>query len=577
MGDTTEQLEPDELSASAEAITAAKKVLASIQNAVKNFALYPETHASTQRLLTAVKSSFDEFFAIQKDLRLTIEQDRLLLGGQEIHHDPENTEGLAFLFFRDGLKWFEFQDGLEIQELITFFSLLNQYRSLQAESDGDLVTAFYGADFSHIAYEASEDFFEGEPLLDLSQLNVNAAHGGDFLDEEKTEDDKDRSDDSTYISIADPSINRNLWQITEEESAILNHMVDKENKGLGPADVFEVLLVILKSQADEEDFAVTLDFILEELLDGLARQQFLSIHNLLKSLTEMYRKHRDNPWLPGLVKAFFHKLSSPPVLDTVIDSIKQLDDQNQLLMQQARSVFLFLASSAMESLGEALPDMKSPAQQRLLLEIIGIMAQRNFTAYEELIVGAEGDRLVKLLTILKYIKGKRAEEILLDKIYHPSPLVRQTAIKILLGRDARIINKLFPLIDDPNESVRQTIIYGIGQHKSDLSESLLLNYMEQKPFKKGSGAHVTACFKALGGCGGSARSLAFLKKVLLDQGWNSILGLGKPLFRQNAAIALLLIDSGEAKNILTQAAQSSSAIIRNALQKAIETKNNGQT
>jgi HEAT repeat protein len=218
---------------------------------------------------------------------------------------------------------------------------------------------------------------------------------------------------------------------------------------------------------------------------------------------------------------------------------------------------------------------KNPAQQKLFLEIIGILAQRNFKAFKELINTSDADKLAKLIILLGYIKGKESDAILMEKIHHPSVSVRQAAIKILLARDAQTISKLFPLIDDPDESIRQTVFFGIGQQKSNLAESLLLNYIEQKAFKHSSQDHVLSCLKALGGCG-SEHSHGLLKKILLDQGWNSTFGFGRPVFRKGAAAALLIMDSVEAKNILNKAAQSSFSIVRDALQKAIEEKENAR-
>ena len=135
----------------------------------------------------------------------------------------------------------------------------------------------------------------------------------------------------------------------------------------------------------------------------------------------------------------------------------------------------------------------------------------------------------------------------------------------------QIISKLFPLIDDQNPLIRKTILDCFAQHKSDLTESLMLNYMEKKQFQQKDAQHILACYKALGGCAGS-RAISILQNILLGQRRNAYFGLGKLLHRQGAALALISQGSDKAKEILAAASRSSQSVVRLAVQKALDNK-----
>ena len=51
--------------------------------------------------------------------------------------------------------------------------MLSEHRTLTDESEGDLVTALWKKNLSHIRYEAAEEFWETELSLDFSHFRVS--------------------------------------------------------------------------------------------------------------------------------------------------------------------------------------------------------------------------------------------------------------------------------------------------------------------------------------------------------------------------------------------------------------------
>jgi len=167
--------------------------------------------------------------------------------------------------------------------------------------------------------------------------------------------------------------------------------------------------------------------------------------------------------------------------------------------------------------------------------------------------------------ILNHLQGDRADKILLKMCDHSSDVVRRKAIKELVGRDPKYAKKLFSLIDDPIREIRTCFLEAFAKYRSSELENMLLKYLIENSAKKDP-AHIFACYEALGHCGSNI-AVPFLHRILLNQGWNSFMGSGKLIFRESAAIAIALIDTPEAKDVLEEASKSRFKVIRKAFDK----------
>jgi hypothetical protein len=150
---------------------------------------------------------------------------------------------------------------------------------------------------------------------------------------------------------------------------------------------------------------------------------------------------------------------------------------------------------------------------------------------------------------------------------HPSEKVRMGAVGELVTRDPNFTKKLFSLIDDPSEKVRTGTLAAISQQRSAGLENMLQKYLRENSAQMDP-AHIFACYEALGRCG-SNNSIPYLRIILMEQGWNRFIGLGKLFHREGAAIALTLIDTSETQEILLAASKSKFKVIREAFQRAM--------
>jgi len=586
----------------------------------KNYSLYPEGHAIASKSLETLIAAFANFFSKHGDLELVVEKQRLLWKEGAIHEVTarDYAEDIVFLLYRDGISWIEFLQGLPIAELASFFKILKKYKSIQEESEGDIVTDLIDGEFAYIEFKAKDVLWHDYPLLDFSSLHTgqdSSEMGPEGIEQRESDEHADLSArgskepsfndalreasssgapagesgqessqvepeetgqqkssaqaDISIKSISDPSFSDALWEISPAEYEKLQKMMQKEENWDNAEDVFDVLMVILQSQTDSDNFSSTLDFTLEEVAETIEQGEFGQLLNLFQSLRQLL--YKDTPggptWIRPLIERFFQDLSQPEIFNHICTALSALHDNDAEKIATLQQALLYFSPDVIFPLGQIIPQTRSQKVYNMILEVIANLCLKDMKPLEEILKHADTSVADNLLPVLINLKGERATKIFLMMTQHPSEKVRAQAIKILLSKDPKIAAQLFSLIDDPNEKIRKEIFTGIASQKSSLMENLLLKYIKGNLEQKDP-EHILACYEALGSCG-SVTAFQFLKRILLSQGWNRFKSFGKALHREGAAMGLLLMDTWEAKDILLEASNSRYPVIRQAFQNAM--------
>lgn len=142
--------------------------------AVKNYSLFPPDHASTINLLNTLCATIGGFLQKYGPLRLDIEKNLVRYEEEVVFEEANPDNNPAFIFYRDGILWLEFMPGLKPHEMLGFFRIVSRFRLTQEDPEGDLVTELWGSDFEHINYQATDNLWEAEPILEFSLLNPDA-------------------------------------------------------------------------------------------------------------------------------------------------------------------------------------------------------------------------------------------------------------------------------------------------------------------------------------------------------------------------------------------------------------------
>ncbi|UCG21005.1 MAG: HEAT repeat domain-containing protein [Deltaproteobacteria bacterium] len=538
---------------------AAEKVLISLQLARKNYSLYPENHVNCTRAQEQFWLHLDKYLRLYGNLRFDLAKDKLLFQGEIILSEPSEEGNLPFTLFRDGIQWLELQRGIDSKEVEQFLRLLNRYRILSDEPEGDLVTALWEARFPHIQYYVADMFWGAEPEFDLTVSPGAAEEDAELLEEAEEKDSK-----SECFSPIEPA----ALKMTPEEEAELREMVRVEEKRDPVSEYLDVLLDSLMELREKENFVPILESLEDVFHDSLARKHFEISLKILKSLHYVRKTcATESTWALPLIDNFFLTASSAKSLRPLQTAWLDMDTDE---IGQIKQILVLLQPEAIQTLGGMLLETSSLRLQKMLLEVILVLAYRDLKPLEAMLGRPEEELVQKLVYVLGRLDGEKSTQILARMVRHPSARVRHEALKPLLSRGPTDIKGLFHLIEDKNDAIRRLVLRHMAQERNKVTETLLMEYLEQGKLNRSDDEHIIACFRTLGRCG-SPRSIPFLRKTLLGRPW--LPGFRKLSYRQGAAYALQSMGMEEAQEVLEEASRSLFPTVRGIARKIIE----GQT
>jgi hypothetical protein len=567
--DTKEQQEiPAPTSLSDKELQDARQIINIFIKAWKNYGLYPEDHINTVKSFENLVDAFGNFFSSQGDLRLTVEKDRLLCQSEIIYEvSPEApSEEIITLLYRDGIKWIEFQEGLPLEEIASFYRIAYKYRLFAEETEGDIVTALYDEELEYIDFKAIDIFWQDLLLMDFSELPPPAPKPEEDTDREETDQSQEKKgsegDDIVASSIA--LISDDQLELSNLDYVTLQQMVQEEESWVITEDLIEALMIILKSQSEQEKFDAILGFISEETVETIEQDRYDLLVVLFQSLVKLFSPETSTAqdWQNSRIDRFFQNVSTPEIFQLISYKLIKLEKIEIEKLKALGQALFYLSPELVPFLVPVIMESSSKEIQQMLSEVIVHLSQRDIGPLEKIVEQHGTEMGDKLLAILNRLQGNRVNKILFKMCEHPSDMVRRKAIKELVDRDPKYAQKLFSLIDDPSKEIRTSILAGFAKHKSSALENMLLNYLKEKYTQKDP-VHILACYRALGRCGSNA-SVPYLRRILLSRGWNSFMGSGKLIFREGAAIAVALLDTPEAKDVLQKASKSRFKVIRKA-------------
>lgn len=524
-----------------------KKLFNNLLTTSKNLNLYPENHSICRQSIQQSHARLETYLHKFGDVTLEIERYKILCQGVEVHNGPLEEGTLTHILFRDGIGWLQITEGVALEELRQFFSIIHHYSVLTAEPQGDIVTDFWEARFDHIQYQA-DDFFSENVSEQLENMVSSESTPSPPASEIETGTEK-KTKPFTFEGI---DLEPAAFETTPREEIILQEMVTLEESS-SAIEHLNMLLDLLLQYEEKKDFMVVLEVLSDEYQGSFVRHDFESALIILDGVRKVQESKRlGAPWAAELLETFYHEICSDA------DSLKHIQDVwNTLNVQQVenlRQIFHHLNPRVVTALANLLSLEQPNLLENILEDTIFSMIGRNPECLTPLINDADSIVVEKLIPIVSRLETDLALKYLMKFARHASASIRRKAMRVILdkvGFDK--IAMIFDFIDDKDASIGRMILAQMGKFRSLISEGFLLKYLENKKFSDTEGEHIAECLKTLGKCG-SAKSVPLLSKALMNIDWMS--GSKNSVYHEAAAQALLNLEIPEAQQIIKKASRS---------------------
>lgn len=524
----------------------------------KNYGFYPEDHTTCRNVLAAFQKALKSFLETHGPLSLNIDKGRIEFGGEALHESTGQAGELDQVLFRDGIRSIEFQPGIDPEGIARFCGMLNRYRLLDLEAEGDLVTGLWSADIPHLTYDATI-YWEAPPLESFPALKPDegAMNAADLA--RSAHEIAGNADVTGRETIPD-----SVTELSEAEMERLRGMVWAEENWDAMSDVFDIFLIILDHQDTPAGFESVLTHLAEEFRDAMSAREFDLSRKLLLEMEKIRRAPGpDRAWAVERLDAFFEQVSGPESLKVLRAGEPSLDRLTKAQFQDLFKTLGLLRPAAAVPLAEMLPEVESRPARRVLMEGITRLIQRDVRAVDPLLSHPDEALVAGMVELVAGLSPEESERRLANLLSHPSPAIRRKVLELFLERYPKRVQEIFSRIDDESEAIRRRVLTHLARERNPDAERLLRAYLEGGVAESSDRSHRTACFRALGQCG-SAWSVPFLKEILTGRPWSDLLSMDPAGRRADAALALSLLDTESAREVLRKARKSRFPHIRRA-------------
>lgn len=550
-----------------------RSLFVTLGKAFRAYQLYDENNPVRQRFVESLKGEIKALWGELDKLVVTMDEDRIYLGGSEVYHSESRNDSLAFLFFKDGVREITFLPGIEDHELDTFLGVLQKARKLVPEGD-DLLTVLWEAEMQYFRYQYVDLLAEG---VELPEAGPGAS--GEVLQAALAAEDEEiaaQEEEEAYgqeqgadapQTVQQDDFNPTLYALDPRDMEALRSELQNELERDTRTDVLKALFDRLEEPTNRERQSEILG-ILETLLPNfLSRGKLVAATNVLRELRRLER-------IDGMFDEQ-RSIESRRILDE-ISTREAIEELMQALYggtirassTQLANFLQFLRGSALAPLLRESEIVEHKELQAVLRASVQGIADKNRKALIALL--DEDDPLIAAAAAKLSAEMKIAEAgpALARLLVHDDPAVRLAAVEAAVALKASsVANALEDRLEDPERAVRIAAARAFEELRYPPVAKKLSAIIRGRGIRDADISEKVAVFEAYGTTAGED-GIALLDGLLNGKG--GLLGKKESTeMRAAAALGLGRVTSPEARAALEKSAQDEDPVVRSNVNRAL--------
>ena len=540
--------------------------------ALRAFQLYDQNNPVRKRFVANLRESFEELWQEVEGLNLSVEEDRILLVGEEIYQSSSRSDSLAFLLYKDGIRDITFLPGVEGPEITKILGVLQRAKMLKSAEADDLLTMLWEQDLEFFQCRSVDQITEGA-VLPTAQAEEDRAGLAQVLEGEAKAAEDEAGDQAGAAEGEPPppkigqDFSPTLYALDPDEKVQLQRALASEMS----RDLRHEVLAALFDRLEEPgypDRKTEIIKIFRGLLPTLlSRGDVESAANILEELAAV----RADPEILDEVRQkecdeLLDDLSAPETLEELVRGLQ--DGTIDVPVEVLGRLLRFLRAGALPILLLAAEQEEMPALKETLRDAVHGIAEENPEAVLSLledrdpVVTSGAVRLVGRMGIAE------ASPKLAGLMNHPDAGVRLALIEtIQLLADVTTPDTLIGALADDDRDVRVAAAGALAELGVETAASALEALVTGKEIRQADLTEKIAIFESYGVLGGS-RATDVLNEILNKKGF---LGRREPSqIRASAARALGKGGLPGAHEALLAAQRDTAAVVRTAVRQALE-------
>jgi hypothetical protein len=559
-----------------EELMLARELTSTFIKAIKAFRFYPADNPTLKGFRDQLLRKFQFFLNKYQSFEIQVGEYDLSFKGKILYENRDVKTSIAFLVYRDGLREIRFMKGLEEWEVQGIIDILKQSENINQLED-DIVTLMWERDFMHISFVATDEFLDETPVIipdDVNQFRRNlvfkpiAHHVEVDLAEEGSEERIDLDDVLSKVTEEPLPLvsDRGGYFLTPDEVEGLRRDVENETDPTFVFNIMDILFEILALEKEREPYQDAVNILLKVLDAFLTLGDFTRAADLLRRVYIILKTYDLKDWQIESIRKIIVEAGE----EVRIDRIGRVLEREEGRLEDVNAYLSLLQKNSIKPLLKLLGELKNSKTRRVFcdaLSEIGRNAIEVFTPFTD-------DRRWYLVRNIIYILGRIGKEQSLPYVQralnHEDFRVKREAIQALgLIGGQKAIGLLVRALTDSDVRVRCLAAINLGKGGKKGGLIPLLEVVQTKDFYKRESVEIKAFFNAIGMIG-SNEAIPVLQQLLERKSW---LGRGKTdEIRMEAANAMAMVGTPEAKAILEEGENSKDEFIRDACTQALRSQ-----
>ena len=543
--------------------------------ALRAFQLYDENNPVRKRFVTSLREAFEQLWQEVEGLNLAVEEDRILLVGEEVYRSSSRSDSLAFLLYKDGIRDVTFLPGVEGPEVDKILGVFQRAKMLRTAEADDLVTMLWEQDLEFFTCRCVDQITEGAVLPTTQAEEERAALDqvlqGEAQDSQATEDGAGGQADTAEGKPPPPKIGQDfsptLYALDPDEKEQLRRALASEMSRDVRHDVLAALFDRLEEAGYPDRKSEILKILRELLPNLLSRGAIEYAANVLEELAAV----RAEPGILDEVRQrecdeVLDDLSSTETLEELVRALQ--DGTIDVPVDELGRLLKFLRAGALPVLLGAAEQEEILGLKNTLRGAVHGIASENPEAVLALLNHADPIVTSGAVRLIGRMGMAEAAPSLAGLISHPDTDVRLALVETAeLLRDVTSTDMLIDALSDAEPDVRVAAARALATHRVETAAPALEALVTGKEIRQADLTEKIAIFESYGLLGGAGA--AEVLNELLNK--KSFLGRREPSqIRASAARALGRAGLPGAQEALRAAHNDADAVVRTAVRQALE-------
>ena len=543
--------------------------------ALRAFQLYDENNPVRKRFVTSLREAFEQLWQEVEGLNLAVEEDRILLVGEEVYRSSSRSDSLAFLLYKDGIRDVTFLPGVEGSEVDKILGVFQRAKMLKTAEADDLVTMLWEQDLEFFTCRCVDRITEGAVLPTPQAEEERAALAqvlqGEAQDSQAAGDGAGAQADTAEGKPPPPKIGQDfsptLYALDPDEKEQLRRALASEMSRDVRHDVLAALFDRLEEAGYPDRKSEILKILRELLPNLLSRGAVEYAANVLEELAAV----RAEPGVLDEVRQrecdeVLDDLSSTETLEELVRALQ--DGTIDVPVDELGRLLKFLRAGALPVLLGAAEQEEIPGLRDTLRGAVHGIASENPEAVLALLDHADPVVTSGAVRLIGRMGMAEAAPSLVGLVTHPDTDVRLALVETAeLLRDVTTTDMLIDALSDAEPDVRVAAARALVTLRVETAAPALEALVTGKEIRQADLTEKIAIFESYGSLGGAGA--AEVLKELLNK--KSFLGRREPSqIRASAARALGKAGLPGAQEALWAAREDADAVVRTAVRQALE-------